>query len=162
MLRAAVELDERAVVVSLDGRAAYDTISRAAFLGKLREVAPSLLPFVRAFYGRTSEYLWWDEGGTRHSIAQGEGCEQGDPLAPALYALGQHTALEAASAELRDGEFLAAFLDDLYVVASAERARPAIDSVTGAVELHAGVAANRGKTGSTAPRRGLRLPESRR
>ena len=39
------------MVVSLDGRSAYDSISRAAFLSKLREVAPELLPFVRMSYG---------------------------------------------------------------------------------------------------------------
>eukprot|EP00439_Symbiodinium_sp_Y106_P058939 s1993_g8.t1 len=48
MLRAAVDLDADATIVSLDGRSAYDTISRAAFLRKLREVAPALVPFVRS------------------------------------------------------------------------------------------------------------------
>ena len=38
MLRAAVDLDADATIVSLDGRSAYDTISRAAFMSKLREV----------------------------------------------------------------------------------------------------------------------------
>ena len=37
-------------------------------------------------------------GGTTHrEVRQGEGCEQGDPLAPALYALGQHDALQRAT-----------------------------------------------------------------
>ena len=87
MLRAAIDLDADATVVSLDGRSAYDTISRAAFLRKLREVAPALVPFVRLWYGQ----------GARRSIRQGEGCEQGDALAPDLYALGQHDALVAAA-----------------------------------------------------------------
>ncbi|CAE7311141.1 unnamed protein product, partial [Symbiodinium sp. KB8] len=63
-------------LVSLDGHSAYDTISRTAFLRKLHAVAPALIPF-------------------------GEGCEQGDALAPALYALGQHDALVAAEKQLR-------------------------------------------------------------
>ena len=146
MLRAAVELDGRAVIVSLDGRSAYDTVSRAAFLTKVQEVVPTLLPVVRAFYGRTSEYLWWDAEGRRHTIQQGDGCEQGDALAPALFALAQHLALDTAQAGLREGEFLAAFLDDLYIVTWPERARQAYDLVTYTVELHAGVAANQGKT----------------
>ena len=37
------------VVVSLNGRSAYDCMSRAAFLKKLRQVAPELLPFVGLF-----------------------------------------------------------------------------------------------------------------
>ena len=46
----AVELDPAAAIVSLDGRSAYDLVSRAAFVAKLGDVAPALLPFVRAFY----------------------------------------------------------------------------------------------------------------
>jgi len=41
----------RAVLVSLDGCSRCDSMSQAAFLGKLLEVAPELLPFVRLFYG---------------------------------------------------------------------------------------------------------------
>ena len=90
MLRAAVNLDSAATIVSLDGRSAYDTISRTAFLRKLHAVAPALIPFMRLWYGKQSTYFWWDQDGQRRTIHQGEGCEQGDALAPALYALGQH------------------------------------------------------------------------
>ena len=96
MLRAAVDLDSAATIVSLDGRSAYGTISRTAFLRKLHAVAPALIPFVRLWYGQQSTYFWWDQDGQRRTIHQGEGCEQGDALAPALYALGQHDALVAA------------------------------------------------------------------
>ena len=146
LLRAATELDPAATVVSLDGRCAYDSVSRAAFLDKLAEVTPSLVPFVRAFYARQSVYLWWDGAGACHRILQGDGCEQGDALAPALFALAQHAALVAASQQLRPGEFLAAFLDDLYIVTVPNRARAALEAVSSAVEELAGVAANLGKT----------------
>ena len=85
------------------------TISRATILAKLRDAAPSLLPFTRAIYARTSTNLWWDGEGRMHDIGQAEGVEQGDPLAPVFYALGQHDSLVAASASLRPGERLAAF-----------------------------------------------------
>ena len=138
MLRAAIEFDPRATVVSLDGRSVYDTISRATRLAKLRDTIPSLLPFTRAMYARTSTYLWWDDKGRVHDI---EGVEQGDPLAPGLYALGQHDSLVAASASLRPDERLAAFLDDLYVVTVPERAAPLLRVVTGEVARGAGVEA---------------------
>ena len=144
-LRAATELDPAATGVSLDGRCAYDSVSRAAFLDKLAEVTPSLVPFVRAFYARQSVYLWWDGAGACHRILQGDGCEQGDALAPALFALAQHVALVATSQQLRPGEFLAAFLDDLYIVTVPNRARAALEAVSSAVEELAGVAANLGK-----------------
>ena len=109
-------------------------------------MTPSLVPFVRAFYARQSVYLWWDGAGACHRILQGDGCEQGDALAPALFALAQHAALVAASQQLRPGEFLAAFLDDLYIVTVPNRARAALEAVSSAVEELAGVAANLGKT----------------
>ena len=75
------------------------------------------MPFVLQFHGGTSTYYWWDDAGQRHTIQSGEGCEQGDALAPALFALALHGALEQASHNLGAGEFLVAFLDDLYLQA---------------------------------------------
>ena len=142
----ALERAPDAVVVSLDGRAAYDTMSRESFLTALQDAAPSLLPFVRLFYGRTSIYYWWDDTGRRREVHQGEGCEQGDPLAPALYAIGQHAALLAAQSRLQADEEVFAFLDDLYVLTTLPRARVARDVVAGAVEAGCGIASNHGKT----------------
>ena len=110
-VRAALELQPGTTLVSLDGRSAYDTISRASFLTALRAVAPEPLPFVRLFYGQPSTYRWWDAEGCCRDIQQGEGCEQGDALAPALFSLGQHGGLEQASSQLQRGERLLAFLD---------------------------------------------------
>ena len=135
MLRAATELDPEATVMSLDGRSAYDSVSRAAMLGKLKQVAPQILPFVRSLYARVSTYLCWDDAGHCHEIQQAEGDEQGDSFAPALFALGQHDALAAAARQLEAGEFLAAFLDDIYVVTSPPRARGRLDAVTNTIEL---------------------------
>ena len=82
-VRAALATRRDAVLVSLDGRSAYDSMSRAAPLGKLHEVAPELLPFVWMFYGRPSTYCWWDANGCCRDIQQGVGCEQRDAFAPA-------------------------------------------------------------------------------
>ena len=114
-------------------------------MGKLKEVAPQVLPFVRSLYARVSQYLWWDDDGRCHEIAQAEGVEQGDSLAPALFALGQHDALATAARQLEAGEFLAAFLDDIYVVTSPSRARDQLDAVTATLEREARVAANLAK-----------------
>ena len=157
LLRAATDLEETATITCLDGIGAFDHISRAAFLSKLQEVVPSLVPFVLQFYGRTSTYYWWDDSGTRHTILQGEGCEQGDALAPALFALAMHGALLQAQSQLQPGEYLAAFLDDIYLVTQPSRVRAAFDSTTAIIQYMTGMRTNMGKcrifnrTGSEAP-----------
>ena len=149
------------VVISLDGIGAYDHADRAQMLEALVALpkACSLLPFVAMFYGHTSEYYWTNDDGEVWSVEQGDGGEQGDPLMPALFALGQHPALASADAQLDQicfanhnhmGEayfkpLLFAFLDDLYVMTTREMARTAFDVVTGAVERMAGIRTNLGK-----------------
>ena len=46
-------------------------------------------------------------------MVQGEGCEQGDPLMPLLFSFGQHRALVAVQAQLKEGEMLFVFLNDI-------------------------------------------------
>ena len=145
-VRAALETRPGAVLVSLDGRSAYDSMSRAAFLGKLREVAPELLLFVRFFYGSPCTYCWWDAAGRCRDVCQGEGCEQGDALAPALYALRRHDALRQACDALHPDDTLVAFLDELYVITSPSRARAALDETVRAVADRCGIASNLSKT----------------
>lgn len=146
VLQAALDARPSATVVSLDGRAAYDTIYRSAIFSRLLDVAPGLVPFVRACYGTTSHYLWWDAAGECHDIYQAEGVEQGDALAPALFALGQHAGLAAAAAGLQPDERLMAFLDDLYIITTPARARAVYDTTTRAVAAHAGIHTNPAKT----------------
>ena len=76
-----------------------------------------LVPFVWFFYGHPSTYCWWDDAGRFREVRQGEGCEQGDPLVPALFVLG------GAAASLHPHEGLAAFLDGVYVVTTSPGAR---------------------------------------
>ena len=104
-------------VLSVDGIGAFDLVSRESTLRGLFSVqgGESILPFVRQFYGAPSTYLWQDDAGGVHEIHQGEGGEQGDALMPALFCLGQHSALVAVQRQLQPDERLMAFLDDLYV-----------------------------------------------
>ena len=85
------------------------------------EGGEAALPFVSLFYSSSSTYIWEDDAGITHTIVQGEGGEQGDPLMPALFAVGQHSALAAARTRLQPNEHLMAFHDDLYVVCQPER-----------------------------------------
>ena len=104
-----------------------------------------LIPFVRLWYGQQSLYLWQDEAGTVRQVRQGEGVEQGDALAPALFALAVHGALAAASQQLQGDEFLLAFLDDVYIKTTRTRARAAFDTTTDALLRMAQIDTNLGK-----------------
>ena len=115
-LQGLTEMDPQVTVTSIDGLGAFDLISRGAMLRGLMRVSGAAVPFTRMFYGRSSEYLWESDSGEVHRIPQGEGGEQGDPMMPLLYSLGQHGALEAASNHFSRGERLFAFLDDTYIV----------------------------------------------
>ena len=123
IMQSLTDLDPRTTILSVDGVGAFDLISRNSMMEGLfhMEGGEKLLPFVRMFYSTPSTFLWEDEEGTVHHIPQGEGGEQGDPLMPMLFALGQHSSLIAVSDRLHHGERLCAFLDDLYVASNPER-----------------------------------------
>ena len=148
LCRAAVEADPRNTVLSVDGIGAYDKISRRAMLEKLSQLpkACAILPFVLMSYGTPSEYRWYDDTGTGHTVPQGDGGEQGDPLMPALFSLGQHAALEAIAAELLPTERLCAFLDDIYVLCRPERIKTVYGIVARHLYTHTEIQLNQNKT----------------
>ena len=140
--------DPAATVVSIDGIGAFDLMSRNAMLEGLANLGrgSALLPFCRLFYGERSQYWWHDDSGQGHAIDQAEGGEQGDPLMPALFALGQHPALQQVNGILQPGERIFAFLDDVYVVTTPDRARFLFNAVRDALQAHCGISVNMGKT----------------
>ena len=111
----------------------------------LAEVDPSVLPFVRLFYGSKSRYLWEDNEGNCHTIAQAEGGEQGDPFLPLLFALGQHT-LVAVHSRLLPSESLMANLDDNHVVSSPERVEHVHTALEEELFRHCHIRVHAGKT----------------
>ena len=130
ILQVLTDADPDATVVSVDGIGAFDLISRNAMMQGVRRIDE----------GRE------DDVGEVHIIPQGEGGEQGDPLMPLLFRLGQHPALAAVSAGLRDGERLFAFHDDLYIVCRPERVGAVHDLLRRYLWQHAGISLHAGKT----------------
>ena len=148
ILKVLTELDENATVVSVDGIGAFDLISRNSMMRGLRHMVDGekILPFVRAFYGKPSSYWWEDDVGDVHAIQQGEGGEQGDPLMPILFCLGQHAALASVKRELLEGEQLFAFLDDLYIICKPERVVEVHRILSNKLWEHARISLHAGKT----------------
>ena len=147
-LQALRDMDEDGGITSIDGISAYDTISRRAMLQGLEKVpgGSAASPFVRLFHAEPSTYPWQDDVGTTHRIHQGEGGEQGDPLMPLLYSLGQHAALEAMQARLHPGEKLFAHLDDVWLVSQPERVGQVHNVAEHELWTHAKIQVHRGKT----------------
>ena len=145
-LQEITELNPRATVTSIDGISAFDLISRRAMMQGLHDVDHTAVPFVSMFYGTPSRYLWEDDAGTTHTIVQGEGGEQGDAMMPLLFALGQHPALEAVQRHLADGEFIFAYLDDIYFVTVPERTGIVYSFLQNALRNMAGIRIHQGKT----------------
>ena len=148
LIRSLTDADADLVLTKVDGVGAFDHVLRASMLdGLLRlPTAHRLLPYVRMCYEDPSHYVWLDGAAVPHDICQGEGGEQGDPLMPALFCLAMHGPLCDSAARLRDGEFIIAYLDDIYLLTSRDRARPAHDLVTETVWQGAGVRPHAGKT----------------
>ena len=144
----ATQSNPQHTVLSVDGIGAYDTISRHSMLHGLMNVpiVNRCLPFVRMFYGQASQYIWHDRTGHPHLISQGEGGEQGDPLMPALFSLGQRAALQAIQEQLHPNELLLAYLDDVYAVVPPTRVREVYDVMAHELHRHTHAQLNSGKT----------------
>ena len=87
-VRVALAQRSDAVLVSLDGRSAYYSMSRAAFLSKLREVAPELLPFTRMFYGRPSRVQLVGRRREAQGSQARRGVRAGRPARPSAVRIG--------------------------------------------------------------------------
>ena len=101
---------------------------------------------VRQFYGSASTYRWDDDERVTHEVIQRDGREQGDPLMPALQALGQHRALVAVSDQLLPTERLLVFLFDLYVLCSPHRVADVHILLQQALWEHSRISVHHGKT----------------
>ena len=130
--RACCEADPELVLTALDAKNAYCSANRADCLNELEALAPDLAAFARLFSQRRSRYFFWDATGTVHRLTATDGVDQGDPLAPLLFACGlkpRLRRLEEALVEKARAQGLAphrvrvfAYLDDVAVLTPPELA----------------------------------------
>ena len=134
--RALTEHNPDLVLVALDARNAYGTASRVDCLTALGQLAPEVLPCAELFCRRTSQYLFWDGAGECHRLTATNGVDQGDPLAPLLFACGLSPSLQRLEEQLqdlaearglaRDSARVLAFLDDVALLLPPEIADQAL------------------------------------
>jgi hypothetical protein len=143
-VRALTEADPDLVLFCLDAKNAYGTASRSDCLVALAREAPELFAFAQLFCRRTSQYLLWDAAGECHCLRATSGVDQGDPLAPLLFACGLKPCLEALEADLqqraRDAGLdpsrvrVLAYLDDVAVLVPPGLATAVLPAARGALE----------------------------
>jgi len=134
--RALSEANPASVFLALDAKNAFCTVSRAECLQELENLAPELLPCAELFSCRESQYYFWDSCGHCHRLRATSGVDQGDPLAPLLFACGVRPRLRALEDQLRnlavaagispEGVSVLAYLDDVVVVVPPELASQAL------------------------------------
>ena len=112
---------------------------------------------ISKWYGTISKFLWTDAEGKRHLIEQGDGGEQGDALMPALFCLALQPALTEIQSRLPPGNFVFAYLDDIYIVCSRALVKSAFEIAkecllrTCSIDINLGKLAAWSKSVDTAP-----------
>ena len=104
-------------------------------------LAVFLSTFSMVVYPRTC-----DDCGIVHTIDQGEGGEQGDPLMPLLFAVGQHPALVATQERLGANEWIFAYFDDICILSRPERVGAVYAVLQDELLRHAHIRIHGGKT----------------
>ena len=143
-----VRADLDITIISTDGTGAFDLVSRGAMLQGLLDMslASSAVRASTLWNKHLQSICGGDAEGLVHDIDQGERGEQGDPMMPLLFSLGQHRALCAVQRRLRRDELMFAFLDDIYVKTSPERVSQVYGILQQVLWRHARVRVHDGKT----------------
>ena len=124
-VRGATDLDPRMIVLLVDWIGAYDHVYTDW----------TMLPFVRS----ADRFVTI---GSNSPTGRGK---QGDPFTPVFFNFAVHNALAEVQTELRAGEFLFAFLDDVCVLSLPERTRKIYDLLADTLQSRAGIRLHTGR-----------------
>ena len=138
------ESDPDLVLLALDARNAFSSADRQSCLLKLEAAIPEIAPCATMFSQRRSLYLFWDDKGDCQWLSSTDGVDQGDPLAPLLFALGFKPHLEQLESDLRriavehgldpSRIHLLAYLDDVTILCPPQMASEALAAAAAAFQ----------------------------
>eukprot|EP00971_Amphidinium_carterae_P334777 6470239-Amphidinium_carterae.1 len=111
---------EDVCTLMVDLQNAFNSVDRVAFQRKIRQCAPELTPFIDSMYAQPTNILAGNS-----VLKSSRGCQQGDPLGPALFALAiqdivEETILAVISAFPQELDISAFYLDDGVFCGSAK------------------------------------------
>ena len=115
------------VVISLDAKNAFNTLSRTVIKQRIQEAnLVEFIPYMHCMYGTPSRLFC--KGTGRNPLFSSTGVQQGDPLGPAAFCVGIHKTLAAVALQHPDVR-LYAYLDDIYVAGDMNSALTAVASL---------------------------------
>jgi hypothetical protein len=109
------------VLLKVDIRNAFNTVSRAALLDRTRLLFPEVVPWIAATYLIPAHLR---HGG--FTVLSEDGVQQGDPLGPLLFALALHPLALRIAREVPGLDVHKWYLDDGVLAGSAEDVRSAL------------------------------------
>ena len=113
------------VLVKFDIRNAFNSVSRAQVLARVRVSLPELLPWLKATYVPESLLKYGP-----YSISSCDGVQQGDPLGPLLFALAIHPLVTRIHHEVPGLDLHRWYLDDGVIAGSTADVAKAVAIVT--------------------------------
>ena len=112
-------LDSNSALLKLDFRNAFNSIRRDKMLSAVKDLAPTIFPYVLSCYSAPTSLFWED-----YVIESREGVQQGDPLGPLLFCLAIHEITQGMKSE-----FCVLYLDDLSLGGDVDTLRDDLQTV---------------------------------
>lgn len=94
--------DSSQVLLKVDVKNAFNSIDRGTLLSEVKEHIPAIFPYLWQCYSKPSKLMYKE-----HLVLSSMGCQQGDPLGPAIFSLGIHPIISSL-----DCNFNIWYLDD--------------------------------------------------
>lgn len=83
------------IIIKLDIRNAFNSIERDSILSEVKDLTPTIFPFLNQCYSTSSNLLY-----NGSSIESQVGAQQGDPLGPLIFSMAIHKAISSLKAPL--------------------------------------------------------------